>query len=213
MDTPVVARLIQESFLCMRQSHDMNKLTRIFLTLFLAANVSFAAADHHGKKDKKHDHKDHTAVVVLQPTSEATSAVSGMVWFKEMGKKVKVTGWLKGLEPNSTHGFHIHQFGDLSKDDGTSAGGHFNPHDKPHAGPGDKEHHAGDLGNVTADANGEVKLDFEADWLQVCHGPHAVLGRAVVLHAGADDLKSQPSGDAGSRIGIGVIGWGNTESK
>jgi superoxide dismutase, Cu-Zn family len=182
-----------------------NFLIVLFSTLLFAA----AGADHH-------DHDGHRAVAVLRTTSAwqaPQSDVMGVVYFEEKGDVVHVTGHIKGLEPNSKHGFHIHQYGDETKDDGTSAGGHFNPHSKPHAGPDAAAHHAGDLGNVVADENGEVKIDIEAKWLQIDAGPHAVLGRAVVIHAGPDDLTSQPSGAAGPRIGVGVVGWANPESR
>ncbi len=158
------------------------------------------------------EHDGHKAVAVVYTTSAwqaPQDKVLGVVYFEEMGDVVHVTGHFKGLEPNSTHGFHIHQFGDITKDDGTSAGGHFNPHGKPHAGPDADAHHAGDLGNITADENGEVKIDIKAKWLQIDKGPHAVLGRSVVVHADADDLTSQPSGAAGPRIGVGIVGWAN----
>ena len=183
----------------------MKRFLYICLTLTVATlcGATYATAD---------EHDGHKAVAVIYTTSAWQAPqdnVMGVVYFEEMGDVVHVTGHIKGLEPNSVHGFHIHQYGDASKDDGTSAGGHFNPHDKPHAGPDAGAHHAGDLGNITADKNGEVKLDIKADWLQIDKGPHAVLGRSVVVHAGADDLKSQPSGAAGPRIGVGVVGWAN----
>lgn len=150
------------------------------------------------------------AVAVVETTSSwqaPQNRVIGVLHFVEQDGKVHLTGTLEGLPPNSTHGFHIHQYGDFSKEDGTSAGGHFNPGGDPHAGPTAAHHHAGDLGNVTADENGMVKIDKEIPWLTISDGPDAILGRAVVLHAGVDDMKSQPAGAAGPRIGVGVIGW------
>lgn len=183
----------------------MRKLLYISLALILTSLSGFTTT-------MAEEHEGHKAVAVVYTTSAwqaPQDKVLGVVYFEEMGDVVHVTGHFKGLEPNSTHGFHIHQYGDATKDDGTSAGGHFNPHDKPHAGPDAEAHHAGDLGNITADENGEVKLDIKAEWLQIDKGPHAVLGRSVVVHAGADDLKSQPSGAAGPRIGVGIVGWAN----
>lgn len=156
------------------------------------------------------------AVAVIEATAvkEAPKErVMGELYFEEKDGKLHIWGEITGLKPNSKHGFHIHQYGDKTKPDGTSAGGHFNPDKKPHAGPGADHHHAGDFGNITADAQGKAKVDITADWLTVSKGTSAVLGHSVVVHAKADDLKSQPSGDAGDRIGIGVIGWANPESK
>lgn len=186
----------------------MKKSLAILSTLLVL--FTLAQADHH------EDHDGHRAVAVVRTTSAwqaPQTDVMGVVFFEEKGDTVHVTGRITGLEPNSKHGFHIHQYGDSSKDDGTSAGGHFNPHDKPHAGPDAEAHHAGDLGNITADKNGEVKLDIKANWLKIDSGPHAILGRALVIHADADDLSSQPSGAAGARIGVGVVGWANPESR
>lgn len=159
---------------------------------------------------------DQRAVAVVETTSvwQAPQArVMGVLYFEAKGDTVMITGELKGLEPNSVHGFHIHQYGDFSKDDGTSAGGHFDPHGKPHADPSAEAHHAGDLGNVTADKDGIVKINMKADWLQIGVGPHGVVGRSVVVHADPDDLKSQPAGNAGPRIGVGVIGWASPKAK
>jgi len=189
----------------------MNQFKRIFTVVSLLSVLTLAPAfaDHHNKMDGE------TAVAVVETTNQRLAPqdrVLGHVRFTQKNGKVHVTGRLEGLEPNSTHGFHIHQYGDFTKMDGTSAGGHFNPKDTKHAGPDAPAHHAGDLGNVTADDNGVVELDMMVDFLSISAGPHAILGRAVVLHAGPDDLSSQPSGAAGPRIGVGIIGWANPES-
>lgn len=178
-------------------------------TLATATTFGSALADHH--KPMAHE-----AVAVVR-TTDAKEApdtrVLGQIHFIEKNGKTHVKGKLSGLKPNSVHGFHIHQYGDFSKMDGTSAGGHFNPHGTEHAGPDAKMHHVGDLGNIKANSKGEVNIDMIAEWVTVDHGENAVLGRSVVLHAGEDDLTSQPSGAAGARIGVGVIGWANPSSK
>jgi Cu-Zn family superoxide dismutase len=104
-----------------------------------------------------------------------------------------------------THGFHVHEFGDCSAPDFASAGGHFNPTSEPHAGPKDAHRHEGDLGNVEAGADGSVAVDYTDSGLRF-EGDKSILGRAVVVHANADDLKTQPSGNAGGRVACGVIG-------
>ncbi len=120
--------------------------------------------------------------------------------------RVKVSG----LPPNSVHGFHVHERGDLTQGC-TSAGGHFNPFGKQHGGPKDEERHAGDLGNVTADASGSVDATL-VDTVLALSGQCSVLGRSVVLHADADDLgtggfpDSKTTGHAGARVACGVIG-------
>lgn len=144
------------------------------------------------------------AVAVLASTSD--SDVQGIIKLEQKDNAVHITGKVIHLEPGK-HGFHIHQFGDLSKSDGTSAGGHYAPEGHDHGAPGQKSH-AGDLGNITANDDGTAMIDIEAKDLKL----HLILGRAVVVHGGEDDLKSQPSGAAGPRVGVGVIGVANTGS-
>src|SRR5207244_1746972 len=103
------------------------------------------------------------------------------------------------------HGFHIHEFGDMSSADGMATGGHFNPDGHKHGGPDDRERHAGDFGNVEAGADGKATIKM-TDKMIALSGPNTILGRALIVHAKEDDLKTQPSGNAGDRIGQGVIG-------
>jgi Cu-Zn family superoxide dismutase len=107
--------------------------------------------------------------------------------------------------PPGTHGLHIHEKGDCSDPKAASAGGHFNPGGMPHSGPMDMKRHAGDLGNIEIKADGTGDLDITSDMLTVKPGPNSVVGRAVVFHEKADDLKTQPTGNAGGRFGCGVI--------
>src|SRR6056297_462038 len=144
------------------------------------------------------------ASAVLQPT--ANSSVSGEVVFKpDAGREnmlIEVT--LRGLSPGGKHGFHIHAVGDCSAEDASSAGGHFNPYNVEHGGPDDPRHHLGDLGNVEADADGNVDTTLTSKRLGFS-GPVSVLQKAVVVHAGKDDLETDPSGAAGARVACGVI--------
>ena len=142
------------------------------------------------------------AVAVLHPTQG--NQAHGVVEFIQTPKGVRVIADVEGLTPGK-HGFHIHQFGDCSAADGTSAGGHFNPFNKPHGGPDSPEHHMGDLGNLTADENGKAHLDKVFPFLRLA-GPGGIIGRGVIIHSGEDDLKSQPTGNAGKRVACGVIG-------
>jgi Cu-Zn family superoxide dismutase len=136
--------------------------------------------------------------------SKSGSKVTGTVLFEEKDGAVHVIADISGLEPGS-HGFHIHEKGDCSSDDGKSAGGHFNPAGVDHAGPDAAKRHAGDLGNIEADKAGVAKHEAASNLFTLKAGETSVLGRAVVVHAKADDLKSQPSGAAGPRVACGVI--------
>jgi Cu-Zn family superoxide dismutase len=102
------------------------------------------------------------------------------------------------------HGFHIHEKGDCSAADASSAGGHFNPTGKPHGGPDSDARHAGDFGNIEADATGNARYSRTFSDLTL-DGESSIIGKAIIVHQKADDLKTQPSGDAGGRIGCGVI--------
>jgi Cu-Zn family superoxide dismutase len=143
------------------------------------------------------------AVAKLQPT--AGNKASGTVTFETMGGKVRVTAELQGLPPGP-HGFHIHEYGDCSAADGTSAGGHFNPAGTLHGAPDNPtdRRHVGDLGNLQAGEDGTAHYDRE-DAVISLEGPDSIIGKAVVVHAQADDLTSQPTGAAGPRLACGVI--------
>jgi len=142
------------------------------------------------------------AVAVLSPTASNTAA--GTVTFTSGSGGVAVKATLKGLAPG-THGFHVHEFGDCTAADGASAGGHFNPKASPHGAPTDSARHAGDLGNVTAAADGTATLEW-TDPAMKLDGSDGVIGHAVILHQNADDLKTQPTGNAGGRVACGVVG-------
>jgi len=142
------------------------------------------------------------AVAVMNPTEG--SKVKGFVSFEKTGKGVRVVADLNGLAPGP-HGFHIHEYGDCSSPDAGSAGGHFNPTGMPHAAPNVDKRHEGDLGNVEADKSGHARLEI-TDKKLTLEGPNSIIGRAVVVHAQADDFKSQPAGNSGARIACGVIG-------
>lgn len=119
---------------------------------------------------------------------------------------VHITGRIRGLAPDSTHGFHIHATGDCSAPDASSAGGHFNPTYQPHGHPGSASHHAGDMPNQHANAAGVASVDVLDPDIELGTGSATdVLGRAIIVHAQADDYTSQPAGAAGARIACGVI--------
>ena len=149
------------------------------------------------------------AIAVLHPT--AGNNVSGTVTFTEVADGVEVQAEITGLTAGK-HGFHIHEFGDCSAADASSAGGHFNPTNKPHAGPDAAERHVGDMGNVEADASGTAKLSYVDHEISLTNDQRSVIGRSVIVHAKADDLKSQPTGNSGARVACGVIGIAKNQS-
>jgi Cu-Zn family superoxide dismutase len=147
------------------------------------------------------------AVAVLQ--SAAGGKVSGTVHFRRKPDGVHVQGTLSGL-PEGAHGFHVHEFGDCSAPDFTSAGSHFNPTGMPHGARTDDKRHEGDLGNIEAGAGGTVMLDYTDTHLSF-EGNRSILGRGVIVHEKADDFKTQPTGNAGARLACGVIGVAKPE--
>ena len=144
------------------------------------------------------------AVAVLHPS--AGNKVNGAVTFTPVADGVQIHAELAGLTPGK-HGFHVHEFGDCSAADASSAGAHFNPTNQPHAGPDTAARHEGDMGNVEADASGNAKLDYVDHQISLANDAKSAIGRSVVVHAKPDDLKTQPSGDSGARIACGVVGW------
>ena len=140
---------------------------------------------------------------MLHPT--AGNKVTGTVTFTEEADGVRVKANITGLTAGK-HGFHVHEFGDCSAADGSSAGGHFNPTKEPHAGPDATARHVGDMGNLEADSSGAAKLDYVDHHISLANDERSVIGYAVIVHEKADDLKSQPTGDAGGRVACGVIG-------
>lgn len=129
--------------------------------------------------------------------------VRGRVVFQKEGDQILIVAELQGLKPG-LHGFHIHEKGDCSAKDGSSAGGHFNPFNEPHAGPTEGKRHVGDLGNILADERGEATYEGLNDLVKL-EGPASIIGRAIIVHADPDDFKTQPTGNAGGRLGCGVI--------
>jgi superoxide dismutase, Cu-Zn family len=159
---------------------------------------SLDAAQH---DEKKADSGVTHAIALLLPTSG--SSVKGKVSFTKAASGIRVRAEISGLTPGE-HGFHVHEYGVWSED-GMSSGGHFNPTMEKHAGIDSKKRHVGDLGNITANSNGNATLDVE-DAHMSFHGATSIVGRGVVVHEKADDLKSQPAGNAGARLAVGVVG-------
>ena len=143
---------------------------------------------------------------VANLASASGSLVSGKVTLTPMADGVHLTGIVGGLPANSTHGFHIHEKGDCSAADASSAGPHFNPSAAPHGKAESGAHHAGDMDNVVANAEGVVNLDVHVSGVTLGGGAaNDIAGRALVVHAAPDDYTSQPAGNAGARVACGVI--------
>jgi Cu-Zn family superoxide dismutase len=149
------------------------------------------------------------AVATIGPSKAATTQptnndVTGTVKFTLADGKLTFVADIDGLAPNTEHGFHIHEKGDLSAPDLKSAGGHFNPTKEKHGGPETEHHHAGDLGNLKADDKGHAHLEGTVMHASLS-GETSIIGRSVIIHAKPDDLKSDPSGNSGARIAGGEI--------
>lgn len=147
-------------------------------------------------------------VAVLHPTEG--SSVRGTVRFAQEAEGVRVIAEVEGLGEGTRHGFHVHEYGDCTAADASSAGGHFDPEDHPHALPPDSPRHAGDMGNLEADSSGRAQLDERFDGFSVAGSTNPVIGRAVIVHA-QPDTGQGPSGEAGARLACGVIGVAQPE--
>ncbi len=182
----------------------------LFLHLIIASNSSptkIGKKVNHlarSRKEKKRTMST-SAVCVLM----SNQGVKGTLTFKQVSaSETQVTGTVEGLTPG-LHGFHIHQFGDTTNGC-ASCGGHFNPDGKNHGGPLDEDRHAGDLGNILANASGVASVKI-VDGQIPLSGPRSILGRAVVVHAGEDDLgkggnaESLKTGNAGARAACGIV--------
>jgi Cu-Zn family superoxide dismutase len=156
------------------------------------------------------DHAGHSAapatvkkaVAVLYPTQG--NKVQGVVTFTKQENGIRIEANVTGLTPGK-HGFHVHEYGDCSSTNAMSAGGHFTGQGPKHGGPETAERHAGDFGNLEADANGVARYD-RVDTMIAFDGANNIIGRGLIVHEKADDLTTQPTGGAGGRVACGVIG-------
>lgn len=192
----------------------MRLLSLSLLTLFL-----FASCAQEEGMEMETTTEQETDVIETVPEIEKATAVlhptegnniAGVVVFTATDQGVRVEATVTGLDPDTRHGFHIHQYGDCRAPDGTSAGGHYNPTDEEHGAPSDDIRHMGDLGNIPANAQRTASVDF-IDEEVVLNGSNSIIGHGVIVHAGEDDLTSQPTGAAGARLACGVIGVANPE--
>lgn len=144
------------------------------------------------------------ASIVLTPASG--SLVSGTLVATPTTDGVRITGEIGGLARGGTQAIHIHEKGDCSAADATSAGGHFNPGQQPHGRSGSGPHHGGDMDNIVADGNGVARVDVIARGVTLGGGAaNDIASRAVIVHAQADDYRTQPTGNAGARVACGLV--------
>lgn len=185
-----------------------SSFTRLGLVALLTAGLG--ACSHgpmgHGGMGHMHGMSGPQATAFLAPTQG--NSASGTLSFEQHGSHVMVVAVVGGLKPGQQHGFHIHEKGDCSAPDGTSAGPHFNPTGKPHGQPGKGEHHAGDMPALQANAQGVAQLRFHLEGVTLAPGATSLIGRGVIVHAGPDDYSTQPTGNSGARIACGVIKGG-----
>jgi Cu-Zn family superoxide dismutase len=172
---------------------------------------AFADAPAAGRAHAAQDHAGHAHATEAAPVSAVAvlgaasgSKVQGTARFTTKGDAVEVVVDIEGLTPNQQHAIHVHEFGDCTAPDAASAGSHYNPEGHPHALPAADTRHAGDLGNLQADAQGKAHYEITVRNCSIA-GVNPILGRAVIVHAKPDD-GGQPVGNAGGRIACGVIG-------
>jgi len=204
----------------------MVQITILRKTLFLAT----LALLMQGCKEAEHDEKKHSAPLSESETSsgfypeiekeqsnerdkvtkafavinaKSGSEVVGGVTFSQVEGGVKIVADIGGLTPGK-HGFHIHEHGDCSAADASSAGGHFNPTNQKHGGPDSAKRHAGDFGNLCANEFGYAHYE-RVDRVIQLNGEHSIIGKSIVIHADEDDLVTDPTGNSGKRIGCGEI--------
>lgn len=188
-------------------------LALIFISgmLVIACNNSNTSTE--GNKGDSATHGDHSSTDAKATSAEAIisgtkadTTVAGKATFTDADGQVKLD-----LEINvpqlagKSVAVHLHQHGDCGNS-GNNSHGHWNPTNKQHGKWGEGEFHSGDIGNVTLDANGKGTYTLESNiWTLGGDSTMNILGKAVIVHSGVDDYKTQPTGNAGSRIGCGVI--------
>jgi len=204
-------------------------MQRILTTGLTLLALTFFTACEGGSGSDGHDHAEgehnafaevSKAVCVISPTNnQDLPGVTGTITFTQTKAGVLVEADVTGLKPDAKHGFHVHQWGDVSAADGTAAGGHYNPGGADHGLPSEHEHdgemhhmtggHAGDFGNLESDADGNASYSKTFENISLT-GNNAILGRGIIVHLNEDD-GGQPTGNAGPRVAQGVIGIANPE--
>lgn len=193
-------------------------MKKVFV-LLAAASLTVATSCKNAKKDADAAKEEvgsvvevikeeaNVKVIKFKLESKSGSTAVGDVEFAEEDGTVMMRATLSGLTPGE-HAIHIHEKADCSSEDGKSTGGHWNPTHAPHGKWGAAEgYHKGDIGNFTADADGNAVVTFETDeWCIGCDDDTKNIdGKAIIVHAGVDDFVTQPTGAAGGRISCGGI--------
>jgi Cu-Zn family superoxide dismutase len=195
----------QETIMSMRHRHHL---------LAIAAACALAACSTTGEKAAPPMSSPTPATPGASTAESATvnlasasgSLVSGKLSLVPMGDGVHITGEIGGLGASQTHAIHVHEKGDCSAADASSAGGHFNPAGSAHGRAGTAVHHAGDMDNIVANAQGVADINIHLAGVTLGGGAaNDIAGRAVIVHAAPDDYTSQPAGNAGARVACGVI--------
>lgn len=196
------------------------EINRILKNISMASILALLVAGCHSS-DKK-DNKSEEAVAELtqgEQTSDREKAIKayaiinpspdsecvGVVSFMEVPDGIRIVADVAGLKPG-LHGFHIHEHGDCGGEGMANAGGHYNPTNTPHGGPDSPldQRHVGDMGNLDANDDGIAHYN-RVDKIISLKGDQSIIGKSVIVHADPDDLKTQPTGNAGKKIGCGVI--------
>ncbi|HET9793989.1 MAG TPA: superoxide dismutase family protein [Thermoanaerobaculia bacterium] len=180
----------------------MRTIARTFVALAPLAFLAACSGSKSSSPATTTPHAGPTAVATIEGRSG--SSLTGTATFVQNGDAVHVSVDVSKA-PQGVHAVHLHEKGDCSAPDATSAGGHFNPMHMEHGSPDAPVHHAGDFGNILVGEDGHGHLELDTAMLTVLPGDRSVAGRAVVVHAKEDDMHTQPTGNAGGRIGCGVV--------
>ena len=184
----------------MKKNYVMNRINAVIL-LCTAVSIVLAGCEYIEKGISTGPSKQASAII--NPSSG--SEVSGTATFTQTGQNVMVRIEVENVSPGE-HGVHIHEYGDCSAPDGKSAGGHWNPTNVAHGKWGEGEFHLGDIGNIMVGEDGTGSIELATDLWEIGTGSDIdVVGKSIIVHADPDDFVSQPSGNAGARIGCGVI--------
>ena len=176
-------------------------MTRVLVGLGIALSVVSGATCATGKGATSSKGKQAVAAIA----SKSDSHVTGTASFAQAGGKVVLTLSIEGAEPG-LHAVHLHEKGDCTAPDGTSAGGHWNPTHENHGKWGTAPFHRGDIGVFEVGADGKGTLTLSTDLWTIGGAPETdILGKAVIIHAKTDDFTTQPTGNAGGRVGCGVV--------
>ena len=179
----------------------MYKKICLWIVMVFIPILGFAGSACHIFKNSTHQ----MAKAVLHITSDTIPQVQGVIYFQETAEGLNLYATITKAPPG-VHGFHIHEFGDISNQ-GKAAGGHYNPNETKH---GDllkdsyEGAHAGDLGNIFINDEGVGTLKLHIPKMSLVGGKYPIAGRSIVLHANADKF-TQPAGNAGARIAVGSI--------